>query len=483
MGKHVTDLLLYRWRYAIGYSLIGLVIVGLLAVAWLFAPGGLSQAEMQSVVASHAISLSLDSFDPQAIVNLPYHLMQRGSIELFGLSDLSIKLPSIILGLVSAVGMLLLLRMWFRRNTAVITTILIITTGQFLFIAQSGTPTIMYLFFSIWLMVAAMIISRQKRFSGTWKMILFGIVALSLYTPLSLYALIALGSAIILHPHLRFLVRRLSKVKLALAGFGALILLVPLGYGLWRDPGIGLTLLGIPNQWPDLWANILQLGRQYLDFISPSSGTIMTPLFGLGSMILILLGILNLATTKYTARSYIITAWIVLLLPVLLINPDIVGVTFLPIVLLMAMGISTLLGNWYQLFPRNPYARLAGLLPLTVLIGGMVFSGVDRYMYGYTYDPLTANHFSHDLRLLNKQLSNGDKTTLVVSEDERAFYDVVASNHESVTITTKLPKKYTNATISHAAYQPSKKATPAYIITDGTSTDSDRFYIYKSNEK
>lgn len=478
MGKYVTDYLLYRWRYVIGYSLIGLIIVGLLVIAGLFVPSGLSEAEMQSVVASHVITFSLESFDPNVIVNLPYHLLQKGSITLFGLSELSIKLPSLVLGLVSAFGMLVLLRMWFRRNAAVITTILVITTGQFLFIAQSGTPSIMYIFISIWLLVAAMIISRRKKWAGAWKMVLFGIVALSLYTPLSLYILAALASAIVLHPHLRYLVRRLSKVKLLLAGVGALILLVPLGYGLWRDPSIGLTLLGIPHEWPNLWENIVQLARLYLDFITPSSGTIMTPLYGLGSMILIILGILNLATTKYTARSYIITAWIILLLPVLLINPEIIGVTFLPIVLLMAMGVSTLLGNWYQLFPRNPYARLAGLLPLTVLIGGMVFSGIDRYMYGYTYDPLTANHFSQDLRLVSQQLDPDRPTTLMVSESEAAFYKVVANRHDNVTLTTTLPKNYSRVVVSRAAFQPATKAIPSTIVTDSTSTDSDRFYIY-----
>lgn len=484
MGKQVTDLFLYRWRYVIGYSLIGLVIIGLLLVAWLFVPGGLSQAEMNAVVASHALSFSLDSFNPATIINLPYHLLQRGSIELLGLSELSIKLPSLILGFLSAIGMLLLLRMWFRRNVSVLTAIIVITTGQFLFVAQSGTPSIMYVFFSIWLLVAAMMISRRAKWAGVWKMILFGAVALSLYTPLSLYILIALASAIVLHPHLRYLVRQLSKVKLILAGVGSLILLVPLGYGLWLQPQIGLTLLGIPSAWPDIWANALQLGRQYLDFISPTSSTIMTPLFGLGSMILIALGILHLATTNYTARSYIITAWVLLLLPVLLINPDFVSITFLPVVLLIAMGIGTLLGNWYQLFPRNPYARLAGLLPLTVLIGGMVFSGVDRYIYGYTYDPLTANHFSHDLRLVSSQLNQQKgEAVLVVGQEEQDFYKAVATQHDKITVTAKLPKTYTTAIISHAAYKPDKNKTPTTIITDGTANNSDRFYIYKSREK
>ncbi len=48
--------------------------------------------------------------------------------------------------------------------------------------------------------------------------------------------------------------------------------------------------------------------------------------------------------------------------PVILINPIFTSVTFVPIVLLLAAGLTSLIGYWYRLFPRNPYARVAGLI-------------------------------------------------------------------------------------------------------------------------
>jgi hypothetical protein len=487
MGKQISDYTLYRWRYTLGYLLIGITVIGMLVVAGCFIPGGLSQAEIQSVVTSSALPFSLAAFDPSAIINLPYHVLQHLSLNLFGVSIISVKLPSLLLGLLSALGMLLLLRMWFRQNIAILTTILVITTGQFLFVAQSGTESIVYIFWTIWLFVAAMKVSRQAKWSGLWKIVLFSVAALSLYTPLSIYILLALISAVILHPHLRYIVRRLSKPKLMVAMLCALVLVAPLGYVVARHPSVGLTLLGVPTTRPDFQANILQLLHQYFDFVSPSSGIIMTPIYGLGSMILILLGVFRLVTTKYTARSYIIATWSILLLPVLVINPSFVSVTFVPVVLLMAMGITVLLTKWYRLFPRNPYARFAGLIPLIVLVGGMVFSGVDRYMYGYLYDPQTASNFSKDLRLANSQL--GDKTrgatTFVVAESEVAFYSVIAHHHDTVTVATDLTQATPSAAtviMSHAAH----KATdpiPQRIVTDATSHDADRFYIYKTDQK
>lgn len=486
MTKQISEYLLYKWRYILGYVLLGITTVGILAIAGFFAPGGLSDSEMSSVVTSNALSFSLSSFDPNSIVNLPYHLLQRLSIDVFGVSIISIKLPSLLLGLLSAFGMILLLRRWFRGNIAVLTTILVITTGQFLFVAQSGTPSIVYIFWTIWLLVAAMMVSRGAKWTGLWKIVLFGVAALSLYTPLSLYILLALVSSVVLHPHLRYLVRRLSKVKILVASLCALILLVPLGYVIALHPQVGLKLLGIPAHLPNLGANIMQILHQYFDFISPSSGALMTPIYGLGSMILILLGVLRLVTTKYTARSYIISAWIILLLPVLVINPNFTSATFVPVVLLMGMGITVLLTYWYRLFPRNPYARFAGLIPLVVLIGGMVLSGVDRYMYGYLYDPQTANNFSQDLRLVNTQLKDTTRgnTTFFVSKDEAAFYGVIAHHHNNVAVAStpsQIAPDTTTTIISHAAYHGGGAVAPYRIITDSTAHNADRFYIYKTN--
>lgn len=483
MGRHITDYLLYRWRYILGYSLIGIAIIGLLLVAGLFIPGGLSQVEMESVVTSSA--LSLDSFDPNLIVNLPYHLLQRLSLEAFGVTHLSIKLPSLLLGALSVFGMIVLLRTWFRQNVAIIATVLVITTGQFLFVAQSGTPSIVYIFWSVWLLVAAMMVSRRAKHGLLWKLTLFIIAALSLYTPLSFYILVALASAMALHPHLRYIVRRLSKARLALAAVCALLVLAPLAYALIKAPSVGLTLLGVPDKWPDLWANAIQLLKQYFDFISPSSGTLMLPVYGLGSMILIMLGILHLLTTKYTARSYVTSTWIVLLLPILVINPHFTSVTFVPALLLMGMGIHTLLRSWYRLFPRNPYARIAGLIPLAVLIGGMVLSGVNRYTYGYLYDPKTTGNFSQDLRLINTQLSGPDRgaTGLIVAGHEVPFYTVVANAHKNVTINPSTASSIATLLVSHDAYRPDTFGIPYRIITSGSTHNADRFYVYKTDQK
>ena len=483
MGRKVTDYLLYRWRYILGYGVIGLIVVSLLIVATLFVPGALSQEEMQSVVTS---SQPLKSLDPSLIVNFPYHLLQRASLSLFGVSILSIKLPSLILSLLSIIGMFLLLRGWFRHNVAVLTTLLIVTTGQFLFLSQHGTPGIISVFWTVWMLVAALMISRRARLGWLWKIILAGVVALSLYTPLSIYVVIALLSAVTLHPHLRYIVRRLPKLKTALAIIVGLILLAPLAYTIWQHPQTGLTLLGVPQGSFDIKANTVAALGNYLDFMSPAHGIYMAPLYGIGSLALIILGVLGLFTATYTARSYIITAWVILLIPVVILNPDSVGATFVPALLLMAMGVASLISMWYSLFPRNPYARIVGLVPLIILMGGMLLTSVDRYINGYSYNPTLASQFSKDLQLLNRRMAMNAHApaTLVVTESERPFYEVVAKYNGRLTVLTSTPATLPpTVIISREAHKPLENATPTRIVTSPAAEDSARFYVYKTDQK
>ncbi len=470
MGIDVTSFYIYRWRYKIGYALIGLLLVGMLLFAGLYVPGGISNNEVNTVVKS--ANISLGNIDSYAITNLPFHLLQRASLRLLGVSDFSIKLPSLILAALSAFGLIFLLQRWFKRNIAVLGTIIAITTGQFLFFAQSGTADILYIFWPVCILLLATLIARRERPKMLWKILFFISVSLSLYTPLSIYALIALVTAVVLHPHLRFIIRQLSRIRL-LAGFiiGALAL-IPLIYGIIKSPETALTILGIPTHWPNLVANMPILWQQYLGFATPSTTLLMTPVFGLGSMLIIAFGFYRLIRTIGSTQSYVILIWLVCLIPIVIISPLFTSVTFLPFVLLLSTGLDRLLNNWYGIFPRNPYARFVGLIPLMILVGALVFSGLERYGYGYHYDPYTTANFSHDLAIIPSDTKN-----LVVSSDQMPFYKVVAKYNKNITVELKPTTSTFTATRRVMGDYPGYKISR--IITTYTTNDADRFYVYK----
>jgi hypothetical protein len=473
MGINFNSFYIYRFRYYLGYGIVGLLLIGLLLFAGVYTPGGLSTQEMAAVVKSSSIDMS--SVTGFAVTNLPFHLLQLASINLFGVSEFSIKLPSLILAFISSIGLILLLRRWFKPRIAILASIIAITTGQFLFIAQNGAPDILYVLWSVLLLLLGTLIAKKVKWLTLWKVLFFIVAALSLYTPLSIYALVALGIATILHPHLRYIVRQLSKPRLIAAFIVGLIIALPLIIGVIKTPALGITILGIPAHWPNIGYNVMLLSQQYLGFAAQSSTGLMTPVFGLGSMLIIGFGIIKLIRTRDSTQSYLIIIWLICLVPVLVISPGFTSVTFLPLVLLLTTGVDSLLGYWYRLFPFNPYARLTGLVPLVVLIGVLVFSGLERYVYGYHYDPYSVSNFSQDLSLLPKSTKN-----LVVGTDELAFYQVVASHRQGLYVsTTSSESTFTQTHTVHIGGINYPGFTIERIITSSAGSNADRFYIYK----
>jgi len=468
-----TQFFIYRWRYVIGYSLVGLLLAGLLVFAGLYVPGGISPEEIRSTVRSDSVSLT--NFDSLGIPNLPYYLVQATLFHFFGVYDFIIKLPSLILGLSSAVGLIILLRRWFKPNIAVLASLIAVTTGQFIFVAQNGTPGIMFIFWPVVLLLLGTQITRVKRYRFLWKILFAIAAAVSLYTPLSIYPLFAVVLATILHPHLRNAVRRLSKFRLVVCAIISIVIATPLFISIWHNPELGLTLLGAPATWPpNILTNLVTLLHQYFFFWQPSTTTLMTPVFGIGSVLLIGLGLYRLIRTRAETRSYLVIIWVLCLVPVLVLNPSFTSVGFVPSVLLLAAGLTSLIGYWYRLFPFNPYARIAGLLPLILLVAVLIGSGLDRYIYGYHYDPNTAVNFSKDLKLLPAKTGE-----LVVSPDENAFYLVVAKHRPGLEVVETPHITSGTITVTHDANQPIAGYPIYRIITSPYSQDSDRFYIYK----
>lgn len=475
-AKDITQYFVYRWRYILGYSLLGILLAGLLVFAGLYVPGGISPEEMRTTVRSAGLSFS--DLSTLANVNLPYLLLQSASFELFGISDFTIKLPSLIIGLFSALGLILLLKRWFKTNIAILASMIAVTTGQFLFIAQNGAPGIMYVFWPVAVLLLGTQVTRAVKFRFLWKILFTIAAALSLYTPLSIYPLIAVLLAIIFHPHLRHAVRRLKKWKVAICVVLFALLVAPLAYLITLNPQMGLTLLGIPATFPpDIMQNLTTLGQQYFSFWTPSTTTLMTPVFGLGSVLIIGLGLYRLIRTRETTRSYLIIFWIICLLPILIIDPRYTSVVFVPAVLLLAAGLTSLVYYWYRLFPLNPYARIAGLIPLTILVMTLIGSGIDRYIYGYHYDPNTATNFSRDLALLPK-----DTTQLVVSEAQQPFFTAVSKYRDNLTVSTTAPT--TDAfTTTRDAKQDTDDYEVTQIITTTYRNEADRLYVYQKTEE
>lgn len=482
MKSKVTDYLLYRWRFRIGFFVIAFIVVGAVIFTSLNMPGALREAEQHTAIMSS--KLSATSLDVNSIVNFPYYILQRLSFIAFGVTTLSIKLPSIILGTLTVLGIYLLARNWFTRSVGVMVTLLAATSTQFLFMAQDGTPAICFSFVTIWLLAICTFVTRKKLFSTFWKVVCGVLMAIELYLPFGIYVNIALAVTMLFHPHIRYLLRRISRPRFTLAIIFGIAAMVPLCYAIFVDYTIALTLLGIPTGHGSLLASTHATARDLFGFLLPTTSFYVRPVYAMSLLGLMIIGLYRLVKIRYTARSYTTSILLVTLVPLVLMNQQYESVLFPLVVILLALGSSQLVVSWYQLFPRNPYARIAGLIPLTILTCGIVFSDTLRYINNYTYNSVIVSHYNNDLSSLDKTLrkyhATADTTRLIASRKESEFYQVV-EHYDKRFLTNTLEGTSPKLTImTHEAYHTAPPDTaPVEIVTNRLSKNADRLYVYE----
>ena len=489
----VKHIFLYRWRFVFGYSILALMLIGVLTSATLFAPGGLTPAEQNSALTS--ASLSLQNPESLLVVDLPYHALQKASIAVFGVSSFSIKLPSLLLAIAIGVGFTLLLRRWFTPSVSVITGSLAVVSAAFIFLAQQGTPAIMTVFWPVFiLLLASLSFKRAKSKLTAITVPLLGIAAgLSLYTPMNIFLLLSLAAGSILHPHIRYSARKyIPKHFLALAILLGVAVALPLAYLIYREPSVALTLAITSDLSSfNIVENLKLIALQLFDITGTSinfTGAI-TPFITLPSLLLALLGVFHLVRNRHGAQNYLLTAWMIMLLPIVVLNPHRPELLFVPLMLLGGIGIANVLHYWYSLFPFNPYARAFGLVPLAVFVGGVVFTDSLRYFQATHYNSALTTNVSKDLSTIKGQITDLQAAEitpiLAVSEDEEAFYQLYNQQERNgeLTVTTTVAEPTSTSAVIATRESEQVRSTqiPTTVLAESHAGEaSDRIYLYKT---
>ena len=201
----------------IGFLVLGTAYITLLFGLPLLSPNGLSEAEMIS--ASESYNLHFDSVFRGDIVDLPYRALQKLSIMTFGLSIYAVKLPSIIIGAMLGGLLILLLNRWFKNNVALLASILAVLSASFLYLAGSGTPLIMLVFWPTLLLWLGSKIQGVTKPKPMYCFVFAFALLASIFTPHLLYLAVFIVLFALLHPHLRFTIKTLPTFPLVLTIF------------------------------------------------------------------------------------------------------------------------------------------------------------------------------------------------------------------------------------------------------------------------
>jgi len=474
--RKLSDYFLFRHRIGIGYILLSLAFAILLFLLPLISPNGLSEAEMQSAVDSNAISI--ETIKAGNIVDLPYHALQKGSITLFGLSAYSIKLPSILLGIILGILLILLLNRWFKNNVALISSILTVLATPFLYLVGNGTPLIMLVFWPTLLLWLGSKIQGVTRPRISYCFYFIFALILSVFTPYIAYLAVLIFFYAIAHPHLRYTIKNLPRVPFILACLVAVTGVSLIGYAAIKNPTTGLELLfskdfTIRHFISNIRAGILP----FLSWTGSVESTLLSPMIGLPTIALAITGMISTTKGFFASRNSIASLLLVFTIFITGLNPDTAILSILPLAILTAHGIRYIIEKWYDLFPENPYARIFAILPISLFIGIILVSSLSHFIFGYRYNPAVANEFQDDLSLVYQNVESG--STLLISGgtlDYDFFHILDDQGKYTVTSTSE----GLTAPVASLGKWPTKLKFELYrIIPSPKTINSDRIYIYK----
>ena len=474
--KPISKLFLYRYRFVIGYILLGLSFVGLLFGLPLLAQSGLSQAEIDSATTSYY--LGRNGIMNGDLVDLPYRILQKYSIVFFGLSSYAIKLPSIIIGLLLGLLLILLLNRWFKSNVSLLASCLVVLSTPFLFLAGSGTPLIMIVFWPTLLLWLGSKIQGEKRPRPVYSLWFALAMLASIFTPYMIYFAVFCVLFVLCQPHLRFVVKDLPKPILAAIAILIVGGMTVLGVNIAQNSNtISELLFANGFQFGDFFGNIGAGLAPVFSWHVSLENVFLSPLVSLPVFALALIGLLSTTKGFFASRNSIASILLVFCVVITGFNPDAVVFFILPFSILVAHGLKYLLEKWYGLFPENPYARVFALIPLTVLFAIIIVPSLLQYIYGYRYTPNVATQFSDTLNVIRKNLHEG---TLVV-EENYDFYKVLENKTDLIIV------DQSNDLKDFAKLGKLKNATPNYqikrIITSPMRDNSDIIYLYSYTEK
>ena len=341
----ISKLFLYRYRFVIGYIILGLAFTILLFLLPFIAQKGLSDAEINSATDSYYLGKA--GILNGDLVDLPYRILQKFSIAIFGLTTFAIKLPSIIIGLGLGALLILLLNRWFKSNVSLLASCLIILSTPFLFLAGSGTPLIMLVFWPTLLLWLGSKIQGETRPKPMYCFIFAIAMLLSIFTPYMIYFAIFCVLFVVSQPHLRFVVKNLPKIPLIVVGIILLSGFIVLGISIVKHPAVIMELLFARDyEASSFFNNIISALAPAFSWRSTAESVFLSPLISLPIFALVLIGLFSTTKGFFASRNSIASILIVFCLIITGFNPDAIVFIILPLSILIAHGLKYILEKW-----------------------------------------------------------------------------------------------------------------------------------------
>ncbi len=389
-AQRLRDYFLKNWQCI---TVCG-VTLGILGVALLWQLHTLVPGYSASEVQTYQNSLSFRAILDNPL-NAPFLVAVRAVLYIHPDSYFAVRLVSVAYGVVTLAIFALLLRHWHSTRTAIYGSLLFGLSAWFLHTARLGTPDV--LMFGVFVLAAGGFWLKHTR-SKLALFLCFVGSALLLYVP-GMVWYVALGLAWQWKA-----IDRVFKRHLAVVSAGALAmlgLLAPLAYGLYKHHDLIRPLLGLPDAWPSPWQIFKNALLAPFHFFVHNTADPVTwlgnaPVLDVFSLTMLILGLYVYLRHARLARAPIFLFVFIVTLGLMAVGSPAVNFTVvIPFVyIIIASGVTHLLGEWFRVFPRNPIARSIGWSLMSLVVGIACLYHVIHYFVGWPQAEVTHDAFT-----------------------------------------------------------------------------------------
>lgn len=379
-----------HWRGLVA----GIVIAGIAAVTLNLQITTLidGQNKFESATLQH-----LESFPnpTERMINAPYLVPAYITGTAIDNMLIGARITSVLYGLIATVVLFVLLKRWFTIQIASVGSLLFITSSWILAISHQATPLILLVLAPLLLIVALTTFVNDRKHTFLSFLTLLCSIALVLYVPFMLWSVaVVITTVALLYRHK---IAALNKKQFIFGATLFVIVLLPLLISITQYPGQLKELLGIPMQLPTL----SQYGKNFIWQLStlffvaqpfPELYVGRLPLLDIFSGTMTLLGIYHFAKYMPKRRKISFAVLVIILLIIVPLSAmyQIPMAAYVAIIyVFIAAGVFELLQQWFNYFPRNPFARNAAVMLVAVLIGMTSFYNLQRFYIAWPNAPET----------------------------------------------------------------------------------------------
>ncbi len=301
---------------------------------------------------------------------------------------------SVFFALLFLLVLFLQLRKWFGKYIAAIGTLFLATTPWVVLAARNASADIMLLAPVLIVYAYLGLTSAQKRITLSWFLLVL-CLAVALYVP-GMVWFILLG---IIFSYQKLL-QTIAKVNPAATAAGILlliVLLIPLGYGIYQHHSLIKDWLLIPHSFSDKLLNNLGAVIATLVFKAKRHSDYMLgglPVLSILQSILALIGLGAMA--KSARREMMMMVGLIVISVVLAAlnnNPYLLIISSPAVIVLDSAALRYLLRRWQKIFPLNPVPRTFATILICMLVLAQVTYGIRYSLIAWPHNLETRNTY------------------------------------------------------------------------------------------